>query len=51
MGSSHPVNADKEEGTGLAICRKFIEAQGGKIWVESDYGNGSKFSFWLPVAG
>jgi signal transduction histidine kinase len=48
------VPGDQEEGTGtglgLAICRELIEAQGGKIWVESDHGDGSKFSFWLPVA-
>ncbi len=37
-------------GLGLAISRDFIEAQNGKIWVESAIGEGSKFSFSLPVA-
>lgn len=37
-------------GLGLAISRDFIEAQNGKIWVESAIGEGSRFSFSLPVA-
>jgi signal transduction histidine kinase len=33
------------QGLGLAIARRLVQAAGGKIWVESDPGNGSKFSF------
>jgi len=38
-------------GLGLAIARGFIEAHGGRIWVESDAGHGCRFSFTLPHAG
>ena len=37
-------------GLGLSICKSIIELHGGKVWVRSKMGEGSTFSFSLPVA-
>jgi signal transduction histidine kinase len=43
------VRQHEGTGLGLSICSKILDLLGGRIWVYSEYGKGSTFSFSLPV--
>lgn len=49
-GQSDAVRSTWGTGLGLAVTRSLVEMHGGKIWVESEKGQGSTFSFSVPAA-
>ena len=44
------TNKEKGTGLGLLLCKDLVEKSGGKIWVESKTGQGSKFIFTVPLS-
>ncbi len=50
LTSHYGTNNEKGTGIGLTLCKEYIKENGGKIWVESEYGKGSSFYFSLKAA-
>lgn len=49
--SAQPTGGEKSTGLGLSIAKKIIEAHKGRIWVETEKGDGALFCFVLPMGG
>jgi two-component system, sensor histidine kinase and response regulator len=47
--STRGTDGESSTGLGLLLCKEFIEKHGGKIWVESEVNQGTKFFFTLPL--
>jgi light-regulated signal transduction histidine kinase (bacteriophytochrome) len=45
----HGRDTYEGSGIGLALCRKIVEYHGGRIWLDTDYGQGARFRFTLPA--
>ena len=46
--STLPTGSEQSNGLGLSICKRIVELHGGVIEAQSEYGEGSCFSFSLP---
>jgi len=46
---STPARGNNGTGLGLVVVKQIVEKHGGQVWVESEYGKGSRFSFTLPL--
>ncbi len=47
--SKFGTNNEKGTGIGLLLCKEFVDKHSGSIWVESKLGEGSRFSFSIPI--
>lgn len=50
QGRGNPWREQKGSGLGLSISRQFVELHGGQMWLDSEPGVGSAFSFKLPIS-
>ncbi len=48
--SARPTGNENSTGLGLSIVKTYTEANGGKVWCESEFGNGSKFIVEFPLS-
>ena len=47
--TAKPTGGEASSGLGLGIAKRMVEAHGGKLWVESEPGNGADFRFQIPM--